>query len=300
MRQITVRLKNGKRALYKQSIRAYDEGLTTPNDGRIYVRYKHDHEIDPHYKPRQLVAQWGDVAIPEIAIKGIVRRGPDPAQNYEIRDYEYVALPEEWQRFHFDFLRASVDDILPHGEFIRYYKRRPPEYKYESSSTFAEYTAGSMLAYWESVMARHVSHTDDRPPEDWHDYITGRNPDKPPFSYMFKGFGGMMLRVIKDMGTRWRVSAIDVLKPPPNPWEVFHNEPWHWCWDTEVTTAKLPNKTYVVSPFPKAETQLSVHGHGITGTPTPLYSRGGYWDVDKIYTVPLTPGQKYSPYNPPR
>ncbi len=298
MRTIIVNGNDGRRALYSQTIEAYDEKRTVPLDGK-FVRFKHDYEIDPHYKPRQLVNFKTNIAIPEIANQ-VKRVGPDPDFNYDLRAYEYEALSKEWQLWLLEFLRASVDDILPYGAFVRFYQRKPPEYPFASSSTFAEFTAGSLLAYWESIMARHVAMTDDRPPEDWHDEVTGRNPEKPPFSYMCKGFGGMMLKVIGDLGTRWKVAAIDLNKTPPNPYTVFHDMPWLWSWMTEATTSRLPTGSYVVSPFPKAEDKLKVHGLPRTGTPSPLFSLGGYWEVDKKYTVALTPGAAWSPYHPAR
>ena len=298
MRRIVVPLADGRKAVYQQVIKPYDVNLTVPDDGNTYIMYLHDHQKPKEYKPRQIVNRWGKGGVPEVA-NDVIRRGPDPEMNYEIRDYDYVKINREIQVFIRDFFRASLDDILPLGEFVRYYRRLRPEYPFDSSSTFSEFTAGSLLAYWESIMARHVYATDDRPPEDWRDDITGRNSDKDWFSFLFKGFGGMMLRA-HDIGSRWRVDAIDVLQPLPDPWDVFHNKPWLYCWATETTDTRLSNLSYVVSSFSKADAQLSVEGLGRTGVAIPILSRGGYWDIKKEHAVKLVPGSKYSAYNPPR
>ena len=91
MRKIVVTLSNGKRALYSQYIKPHDVNLHVPDDGKLYVRFIHDYEKAPHYKPRQLVNFKTDIAIPEIANE-VKRVGPDPEFGNELRAYEYLNI----------------------------------------------------------------------------------------------------------------------------------------------------------------------------------------------------------------
>jgi len=272
-----------------QKITRPDIGLTVPTDGR-YFQIQHDWILmdgdtraskNPH-------SVKNNISHPAIAKSGLwVSKSV-----YNGRFYDYVELPEIWQRFLYDLWAWSVrGGNVPVGEILGY------ETKTTNTGTFAITTYPSLTWYYVNMMEKSRAFTDSWSPEvGGRDYVTNRNPQNRPLEFLLRTCTGNLTKLQKINGREYWVEALDILKPPPPlEWLITQPHLLHWC--TEVSPRPLPDKTYTVSNFPQAEKCLGVPSWGV---PLPFMSLGGTVIFDKAAVRELTPGQKYSPYNPQR
>lgn len=268
------------------ALMARDVGLSVPETGS-FVQIKHDYETLGY--PRQ--KDWG-IKYPIPAIMNSVRL------SYLGRGYDYVRLERSWQYWIFYLWSWSVWDAAPMGEWEGQYTNPS-----NPSMIFDRYTAGSMLWYYAEMIQDARSHTDaDSVEGGFADYVTGRNVNAKPYSWLCKTTTGNLLKVIGREtggdGRKWlRVEALDLAKAPPNLSEVV-NKPWLLHWATEQSMSLLPNGSYVVDGYPQAEAVAKLMGQPRTGTPIPNLSLGGSYLIEEAVTKPMVGGKSFSPYNP--
>lgn len=263
------------------AVKAKDINLTVPESGQ-FVQIKHDYEILGY--PRQ--KDWG-IEYPIPAIVNSVRL------SHLGRGYDYVRLDRAWQFFLRNLWSWSVWDRAPMGKW---------EGKYQNESnptmTFDRYTAGSLLWYYAEMIQDARSHTDaDSVEGGFADYVTERNVNAKPYSWLCKTTTGNLLKVIGDEGMYWRVEAIDLSKMPPVLSQIV-GKPWLLHWATEQSMSRRPDGSYVVDGYPQAEVVSKMMGLPRTGTPIPNFSLGGSYLIEKDATKAIANGAMYSPYNP--
>lgn len=286
---------------YKQKptvLKARDVGLTVPDDGFRYVQTLHDYEYNDgdqyQNKPRQ-IAWHAMYDIPAQNNEVLLKAPNDPRIPLEYRDrmYDYVTMPVQWQWWMYELYRAAVLGPIPDGEFLRSY----PDPK-KPNIIYSDYTPGSAKWLYADMMKIARQWTDADPIEaGYSDAVTGRNPGKKAYSYLFKTNLGNIHRVIAEDTTWWTVEAIDLLKPPPVVSDVL-GKPWLTHWATNQGVDKLPDGTYKVSRFPQVNAVSELNGYPDSGTPCPVLSWGGTIKVLKARTRVLQGGQSFSPYNP--
>ena len=280
------------------ALKARDVGLTVPDDGYRYVQTLHDYEYNDgdqyQNKPRQ-IAWHAMYDIPAQNNEVLLKAPNDPRIPLEYRDrmYDYVTMPVQWQWWMYELYRAAVLGPIPDGEFLRSY----PDPK-KPNIIYSDYTPGSAKWLYADMMKIARQWTDADPIEaGYSDAVTGRNPGKKAYSYLFKTNLGNIYRVIAEDTTWWTVEAIDLLKPPPVVSDVL-GKPWLTHWATNQGVDKLPDGTYKVSRFPQVNAVSELNGYPDSGTPCPVLSWGGTIKVLKARTRVLQGGQSFSPYNP--
>ena len=262
-------------------VTARDVGLTVPDAGQ-FVQIKHDYEVIGY--PRQ--RDWG-IKYPIPAMMNDVRL------MYLSRSYDYVRLERAWQFWFRNLWSWSVWHAAPMGQWEGQYKNAS-----NPTMTFDRYTAGSLLWYYAEMIQDARSHTDaDSVEGGFADYVTERNVNAKPYSWLCKTTTGNILKVIGNEGMFWRVEALDLATPPPA-LDTILNKPWLLHWATEQSMSLRPNGTYVVDGYPQAEAVAKLLGMPRTGTPIPNVSLGGSYLIEKSVCKPLVNGASYTPYNP--
>lgn len=251
-----------------------DAGMVVPNDGHTYVRVRH--EIDLLGRTRHADNGAND-PMPAVANTawGIwtVNNGNT-----------YHEMREAWQWFFYHFWDAMSGGLLPVGKHEGQYKNpKNPRITYDI------YTAGSKLALYAGMIADAVAFTDASSPETGaRDYVTGRNPSAKVWSWL-KGrpTTGAILRVKARRGTKLQIACLDLDRDPPDPYGL---EFWQYFYCTQV---HIDGR---VTRFPQMKNAFAVHGWEPVGTPAPLASPGGYFEIDRNACVELRPGEVWQPY----
>jgi len=246
-----------------------DINLRVPDDGGRYVQIRKD-----------LITVYGD-PIPAIVSREFGLLTEDPAGVI----YDYVPMPDRWQRWMYDFCDWGTGRMLPQGEFIENYTLP----KNSEDVIYSRYTPGSLLSLYAEKIKDAKSHSDSYSPETGaRDVVTGRNLFNPrPWEWLCRPTLGALLRVT-DAGSYWRAQAIDLLKPCPDPDFM----PSHLMfWGTQVD--RFGN----VTRYPDVKIEFEVWGIPPAGTPMPLLSLGGSFRIKKVSCLELLPGQAWSPYS---
>lgn len=247
-----------------------DEKLIIPSDGK-FVQIKH----------------WGELGrgdnkneFPEI-IDATHILTKDPTGKV----YDYVAMPDAWQRFLWEFWKWASQGKLPEGKIESFYSR-PDNFR-----TFAKATPGSLTYVYVDMVEAHRAFTEAGSPEAGsRDVVTSRNLNNPKgYEWLFRPTGGAMLKVLRTVGVYYEVEALDVLKVPPTI-DYVVERPWLYFWCTQW--GKYSGSTR----FPQIKNANDVWGLPPAGTPSPLFSKGGTFRILKSACNVLENGKPWSPY----
>ena len=196
---------------------------------------------------------------------------------------DYYPISNEWQYWFKDFWNHHSGYLLPMGEKIGEYKN-----PMNPQTVYTSYTPGSLLALYSGMIMDAKSHGDSAPPEKGsRDVVTGRNlTASKPWQWLCRPCTGALLKVIGRSGTRLKIEAIDLLKPPPS----VDLPPYLFYFGTQV---HIDGK---VSRYPDVANAFRLQGLPPAGTAMPLVAPGGYFWINKSAVVQLQPGQIWQPY----
>lgn len=251
--------------------RRLDENLVVPSVGK-FVQIKPWNQLEGYLDNAK---PYPEMFTPS---RGLLLRDPQG------REYSYVALPEAWQWFLWEFWKWASQGRLPVGKIERFYSR-PSNYR-----TFAETTPGSLTYVYVDMVEAHRAFTEAGSPEAGsRDWVTERNLNAKDYEWLFNPTCNAMVKVIRTIGVYHEVEALDVLKPPPTI-EWVAQRPWLYFWATQH------DKYNGSTRFPQIRNANAVHGLPPAGTPSPLLSLGGTIKILKSSCDPLTNGQSWTPY----
>jgi len=270
-----------KQAEYVEVFPRKDINLTVPSDGGRYFQIKHDWEVMGISRAAKVGSNYSHPAIANNnwLVKSV----------FDGKSYDYVELPEKWQRFLWELWSWSVGDSVQGGEITGQYTSKT------NSGTFSYTTPQSKTWYYVNMIEKSRAFTDSWSPEvGGRDFVTNRNPNNRPYEFLLRTCTGNLTKLKKINGREYWVEALDIRYDPPTlDWLIQRPHLLHWC--TEISPYKLSNGTYTVSNFPQAEICLGVPSWGV---PLPFMSLGGHVIFEKDAVRELSAGQKYSPYNP--
>lgn len=254
-----------------------DTGIPVPNDGKRYVMIQHEFPLfgttrhsenqtnqrDP--RPAVVNTKWGYYT----SAKGTG---------------DYVPLPDQWQRWFYEFWDWASGYRLPVGEHIgTHVNPRNPNIIYD------DYTPGSKLGLYAGMIMDAKSHSDSLSPETGgRDVVTGRNMQSSrPYEWLCRPCTGSIHVVEEVLGSRLKCKTIDLLQPPPN---IDTLEIWQFYFGTQV---HIDGR---VTRYPDVKNAFEIHGYEPAGTAMPNVSAGGYFYIDRNKCVELQPGQLWQPY----
>lgn len=270
---------------YKRLFKRKDVGLTVPNNDKQYVQVLHDWQVGKG-------GSRSEKAGSKYAHPAIVNATWGLETKYNDRVYDYVSLPEKWQQIIWKFCGWSVEYQLLKGVITEFYT------KTTNSGIFARATPYSQTEYYISIVEKSRAWTESFSPEvGGKDVVTGRNMQNREYEFLMRHTTGA-LQEVTSYGSKWIVKALDITKDPP-PFEEIISDPSLYYWATEIRPERLADGTYTVSPFPQAKVPSRAMGLPFMGVAMPLLSMGGSFMINKTACSPiLTPGSKWSPYNP--
>lgn len=259
-----------------------DENLRVPDVGK-FVQIKPDWEVlgDVRQKVRGTNVKYPFPAIVNDDTKGWGWRVFDIVG----RNVIYYPMPDQWQRFLWDFWNWNSGYRLPTGEILEYYEKKT------NSGIFARCTPGSMTWLYVDMIEVSRAWTDAWNVEQGgRDVVTGRNlTAKKPYEWLLRPCTGHMLKVIREDSVYYYVSAINLDAPPPPMSEVEKHPEWV-CWATQVHVEKYTSR------FPQIKEAFAVHGYPVQGTAIPLLAPRGEGRIKKSACTPLQNGAAWSPY----
>jgi hypothetical protein len=197
---------------------------------------------------------------------------------------DYYPISNEWQYWFYNFWDHHSGYLLPVGKKIGEYVN-----PMNPGTVYTSYTPGSKLALYAGMIMDAKSHSDSAPPEKGsRDVVTGRNlTSSKPWQWLCRPCTGALLKVIERQGTRLKIEAIDLWKPPP---DVRTLPPHLFYFGTQV---HIDGQT---SRYPDVANAFRLQGRAPAGTAMPLVAPGGYFYIDRSACVELQPGQMWTPY----
>lgn len=259
----------------KESFERLDEGLSVPAGDYVMAR----HEIDYLGTTRHTGAQPN-----QIGARPAVVNAAWGIETLAKPTGDYIPIPDIWQRWFLEFWNHHTGYRLPLGQKIGTHTE-----KNNPKLIFTDYTPGSLLDLYAGMIRDAKSHTDSASPETGaRDVVTGRNlSNKKPWEWLCRPTTGALLKVIQRVGTRLKIEAIDLYKPPPD----VRTLPLHlFYFGTQVHIDGS------VTRYPDVKRVFEVHRYPPAGTAMPLVAPGGYFWIDKKACTPLTPGEIWTPY----
>ncbi len=232
----------------------YKRTFDVPASGKYYQTL-HDYEnINREYKPRSIALNYKKDppynALPETI----------PLLN---KKEQFFPLPKEWQLWWFELLQLASGEMFSDAEL----KKR-----------------------WESLTDDSRAFTDNRSRVNGYaDFVLGVNVDKKPMMLKSLTTGGNIVKVLAEDVDRLTIECLNFSQSPPRIEDVWEKKPWLYQWASQETVVRIPNKTYVVLPFP----QLNPYN----GSPVPVGSLDGTQVIELSNVKKLGNGGRYNIYN---